>query len=314
MHTSPDFPLFAGLDDKGRSVITAHAYEQTFHAGSDIYNQGDSSENLYLVSKGDVIITHQLDGDVVTLAKIEAGFFFGEEGILSPNQRHQTRARAATDATLTVISARQFEKLQSEYSDIASVILKNLARTISERLDEDTLRIGILSAISQIVLDPDRLNNIKKLAEDVLTITLKAIPSERAFLGIFKSGDTGHLTILASAGITPKQLPRELPVDSDHYLQQLEQQDGEIKVPAKEYDSGNKVFYAKRNILGRTIILESSEIGVVLLADKNNGDFSNQNSLALQIIASQIALALNEAQNRSTQKARDEMEHRYVGL
>jgi len=312
MDTFQQFPLFRDLDEQGLATIRAHTHEQTLHAGSDVYNQGDPSENLYLVASGNITITHQLDGDAVMLAQLGPGDFFGEAGILAPRQKHQARAQASSDTTLIALSVVQFSKLLETKPNVGAVVLKNIARALSERLDEDTTRIGILSAISQIALDPNRLNNISALAQDILHITLKAIPSQSAFLGIFKTGDDEHLTILASEGISPKQLPRELPIDSDPYLHDLKDADGEIRIPMSQYENAEKVFYAKHNLLARTIMLENSELGVVMLADKTSGDYSTQNGLALRIIASQIALALNEAQNRSLQKAREEVNRRYV--
>lgn len=308
------FSVFRGLDEDELRAIASLLREQEYRAGSDIYSPGEPSENLYLLERGEALITHQLDGDIVTLARLKPGYFFGEAGILSTNQKHQTRAQAASDSALLALSARQFAELTESNPRVAAIVLANIASVLSSRLNEDAMRIGILSAVSYLTGDPAYLNNIEKLASEILRITLKAIPAHHAFLGVFQKHDIRRLHVLAASGISAKALPRDLPVNSDPYLSHLAAEDGEVLLTSSRYKDEEKVFYAKRNLLGRTIRIEENNVGVILLADKRSGEFSMGNSLILQIIAAHIAFALEEAWAREERKAREELGREYIGI
>lgn len=289
--------------------------KQEYALGATIYAPGEQSDTLFIVLHGSVSIIHTLDGDMVTLAQLGQGYFFGEAGILKEQQIHQSEARAETDATVLLKLAQgRFLGLAQKNPALAFAILRRLSAVLSERLTEDTTRIAIISAISDLIADPAHLNNIASLAREILSITGRAIPSAAAFLGLYKKHNPSELEIIASANLTPKHLPIALPVDSDPYLHRLHEKDGELVVPSASYRESEKVFYAKKNLLGRSIRIEEENIGVLMLADKANGEFSNQNRLMLAIIAGQISFALEEARTRAQRTAQEELGRTYIGI
>ena len=85
-------------------------------------------------------------------------------------------------------------------------------------------------------------------------------------------------------------------------------------IRSEHYARVHKVFYAKRNLLGRAIRIEDKNVGIILLADKINGEFSTANSLVLQIITSQIAFALEEAFSHEKEQVREELHRKYIGF
>lgn len=308
------FSLFRGLEASELESLALLLESREYQAGRDIYSPGEPSENLYVLERGEVVITHQLDGDIVTLARLKPGYFFSEAGILSAEQKHHTRAQAANDSRVLSLSAKKFFELNESNPRLSARLLVTIAAVLSARLDEDTMRIGILSAISMLTGNRALLNNIEKLASEILRITLKAIPAHHAFLGVFQKHDATRLHVIASIGISPKALPRDLPIDSDPYLSHLAAQDGQVLLGNERYAAGEKVFYAKQNLLGRTIKIEDDNVGVILLADKRSGEFTTQNSLILQIIASHIAFALEEAWSRQERLAKEELGRKYISI
>jgi CRP-like cAMP-binding protein len=307
--------LFSGFTEEEFAKLAPLLHEQRYHDGRTIYAAGEPSENLYIIASGNVVVTHELDSDIITLAKLSAGYFFGEAGLLQKKHSHQSEARASSDDTVILkLDHDSFDKIKTDNPQLALHILHAIASTLSKRLGEDTTRIAIISAISDLVNEPKNLNNIEKLAQEILAITVRAIPSNSAFLGVYSKHVPEQLKILASTGLSPKHIPKELPVTSDPYLHKLFTQDGEISILSNRYESQEKVFYAKRNLLARAITIEKNNVGVILLADKVNGEFTGQNGLMLQIIAGQVSFAIEEARLRKESQAQEELKREYVGI
>jgi len=307
--------LFSECTKEEITALEALLVDQTYHAGRTVYSAGEPSENLYIIARGNVVITHELDEEIVTLAQLPSGYFFGEAGLLAGQTVHQSEAKTTEDKTIILkLGKESFNALSKDHPHLALKIIREIASVLSERLTEDTTRIAIISAISRLINDSDHLNNLKSLSKEILAITLTAVPAYQGFLGLYGRHDGESLSIMASAGISPKELPQQLPLSSDPYLSKLHTEDGELVITAEQYQQADKVFYAKRNLLGRAITIEGKNVGILLVADKTKGDFTIQNSLMLAIIASQISFALEESRLRQERQSREELNRTYVGM
>jgi len=316
MLTSRDlnkYNIFSELSAEDCSALLSLITEQTFHAGQPVYNASEPSEQLYLVESGEVIITHRLDHESVTLARVGPAYFFGESGLVDPGHKHRTYTQAVTDTRVLKLTLASFNKLKESRPGAALSVLNKIAKVLSERLTDNTVRLGVISSISRLINDPAKNKNLGALAEEVISITLQAIPCHQAFLGVYIKHDPDHLRVIAARGLKPKELPTELPTDTDPYLDELHRRDSEILIHSERYREGDKVFYAKKNLLGRAIKIEDNNVGVIVLADKVNGEFSTSNSLVLQIIAGQISFALEESYEHEKKRAGEELERQYIG-
>ncbi|PIQ80426.1 MAG: hypothetical protein COV79_00500 [Parcubacteria group bacterium CG11_big_fil_rev_8_21_14_0_20_41_14] len=307
--------LFSDFTTEEQKKISSLIIVQQYHDSRTVYASGEPSENLFIIQKGAVSITHELDRDMVTIANLEQGYFFGESGILNNKQIHQSEARASKDDTVILkLSKDNFEKLKIDSPEIALKILEKIASVLSERLTEDTTRIAIISAISDLINMPEHLNNIDSLASEILAITVRAIPSAGAFLGIYKKENSDQLDIIASIGLSPKHIPKTFAASSDAYMHKLRTEDGSIRISSSAYAMSEKSFYAKRNLLAKSIKVEEKNIGVLALADKARGEFSSNNVLMLSIISGQISFALEEARLREEKIGQEELKREYVGI
>jgi len=292
------------------SFITTREYQ----AAGVIYSHGEPSENLFIIEKGIVAITHKLDSDIVTLARLPRGYFFGEGGILKKGTKHNSKAIAEEDGTRVLsLSDNAFFNLKEKNPRAALKILEKISSVMSERLTEDTERIATISAINDLVNNPENIEDIKSMAKEILLITTEVIPSEKAFLGIFKKRDEEEIEIIASTGLTPKHLPKSFPQDSDYYIKKLREKK-EIRISNHDYEKSEKNFYASKNIMARSIQTENKIIGIIVLADKKTGDFTDNNSIILSIISSQKSFALEEARIRTEKRAREELKREYISI
>lgn len=308
------FPTFADTNERQLSLLSSLLAEQNYHAGAVIYSAGEPAEALHLLSGGEVIITHKLDGNTVTLARLRPGYFFGESGLLIPKHRHQTHAQAVSDSLVLKLSTANFLKLKQSEPGLALSLFSWIGNVLSERLTENSMRIGILSTLGRALNKALVSGNVGRLSEEILRIAAKAANCQKGFFGLYQKYNSQHLKITGALGLSAKELPRELPADIDPYLQKLSEESEEIAVPAERYEQGSKVFYAKRNLLARLIKTGQEKIGAIVLVDKQGGDFTLQNSLMLEIVASQAATALSSLAARQEREAREELAREYVGM
>lgn len=307
------FSLFAGLAPQDIETIMPLFENRTYRAGEDIYQAGDPSEHIHLILSGAIDVYYTLNNETVTLAQLHAGLFFGEAGVLEEKQKHQTRARAVLDTNILSLSSKNFNKLTKNKPHTAAQLLINIGRILAHRLDTDAVRIGVISSLNKLTNDPETIHDPKRLARTVLHIALTAIPCHRAFLGIYPPHNPNELHVLASVGITPKELPQSQDHTSDEYMPILARA-GSIRLTAEEYHDRAKVRYAKKNLLGELIQTDESHVGVIILADKKDGDFSARNHLLLEIIAGHVAFAFEASQQRQERAAREELKREYVRI
>ena len=75
---------------------------QTFSDGETIFNEGDSSSEMFVVRTGKVEISKSVGGHSMRLAVLDRGSFFGEMSLLEGLPRSAT-ARAIGDVSLLVL-------------------------------------------------------------------------------------------------------------------------------------------------------------------------------------------------------------------
>ncbi|MGH7619338.1 MAG: Crp/Fnr family transcriptional regulator [Gemmatimonadaceae bacterium] len=75
---------------------------QKFSDGETIFNEGESSSEMFVVRTGKIEISKHVGGHSMRLAELERGSFFGEMSLLEGLPRSAT-ARAIGDVTLLVL-------------------------------------------------------------------------------------------------------------------------------------------------------------------------------------------------------------------
>jgi CRP-like cAMP-binding protein len=106
--------------------------------GEDIFRQGDPAGAMYLIQEGEIEILRETHGEILSLALLEKGDFFGEVALLEDLPRNAT-ARAVTECQLVKVDSESFERMIRQNPEIAVRMLRKIAnrlRVLDERLDE----------------------------------------------------------------------------------------------------------------------------------------------------------------------------------
>jgi len=158
------FPLFTGLSkenlEKVRSIITI----RTITEGSYIIKENDIGHEMFLLLDGEVEVSRSLllkiEGSGLNqrdklLNKLTANdyAFFGEMGLFDDHSERSASVIATTKCTVAVLERESFFHLIEKDKEIGFVILKNILKIISDRLDKTTKDVLKLTTALSLALE-----------------------------------------------------------------------------------------------------------------------------------------------------------------
>ncbi len=103
-------------------------YKKTFHRGERIFREGEAGDCAYVIEAGRIEISTLHEGEVVSIATLAPGEFFGEMALIDSRPRSAT-ATAAEDTELIVIRRDQLHDRMAK----AHPLLNHFLRVVLER-------------------------------------------------------------------------------------------------------------------------------------------------------------------------------------
>lgn len=146
-----EVPLFSNLNRSEMSVFLPVLKKLSAAKGEKIIEEGEQGDKLYLLFKGDVIITRRItmlpdSGDMhktFTTLKGSDHTFFGEIGLLGFAQRTAT-VEAASECQLYTLSHHDFMKICETNPAVALKVTLKMAHQLScllQHNNEDILKL-----------------------------------------------------------------------------------------------------------------------------------------------------------------------------
>jgi GNAT superfamily N-acetyltransferase len=133
--------LFAGLEEEQLQRLAGACTHGTFRPGTDIFVQGQSCEEMYLILEGKVAI--HIDGRSEPIGTVRAGECLGEIAVLTGGE-HSATARAVTPVEVGILRNTDLQSLVRLRPGIGVVLYRNLARGLGEKLRRTDLHLGAL--------------------------------------------------------------------------------------------------------------------------------------------------------------------------
>src|ERR1700730_4440619 len=131
-------PLFASLDSTATARLGHYLTIHDYPSSASIVRSGDPGDAMYLIDLGKVRISiTDADGNVVTLAELGPGEFFGEMSMLDGRER-SANATVLQDARLAKLSRDDFLSFMRSDPRIALEMLTALTQRL--RRTDDLLR------------------------------------------------------------------------------------------------------------------------------------------------------------------------------
>jgi HEAT repeat protein len=126
-------PMFARVAGEDLVPLARVAEEVQYAAGEEIFAEGDTGTDLYLVLSGKVDVTRKGE----TVAELGAGEAFGEMAVLDEAPRSAS-ATAAEDCELLRIGSEEFYEILHEQAEIAEGVIRVLTARLREATRELT--------------------------------------------------------------------------------------------------------------------------------------------------------------------------------
>lgn len=141
-------PLFDGLSRWEARKVVLMGMLQPLAGGEYAVRRGQHGRELYMVVTGRLVISEcEVDGTERTLAIVEPGGVFGETGVVGDAYRTFS-ARAEVPSEVLRLDFAAFERLRKRFPYTAAKVFRNLAKILSERLQDTTTAMLYLSSAS----------------------------------------------------------------------------------------------------------------------------------------------------------------------
>ncbi|MFN8527890.1 MAG: cyclic nucleotide-binding domain-containing protein [Anaerolineae bacterium] len=173
-----------GLDPQQVKEFTAKLDPVRYTAGTVIVKQGTRADGFYIISKGQVEIVKENEGETpYAIATLHAGQYFGEVGLRTGSKRTAT-VRALSDVELLKLDQYEFEDLVSD----SAMSREQIDQMINQRLE-----MVHQHYVSQA---------LPTLGEKDLARVMQQAESESFEPGqvIVKQGDTAEMFYIITAG------------------------------------------------------------------------------------------------------------------
>ncbi len=117
-----------GMDPDQRFILAAASKMHVYGAGEVVVGQGDATAEMFIIQSGEVAVEREESGNVMPLATLGPGEFFGEMAVMTGEQRTAT-VRALAPSVLLGIEKSSLKLLLDASPELAAVI----SRAIAER-------------------------------------------------------------------------------------------------------------------------------------------------------------------------------------
>ena len=125
----------------GVNTLNLDEFVKSFPAGATIFKEGDVGCEMFIIQKGQVLISHRGTGGEKELAVLEKGDFFGEMALVEEYPERSATVRAVTDVEVLELRSADLVSLLRRRPNVA---LRMMAK-LSERLRESNRRLEELA-------------------------------------------------------------------------------------------------------------------------------------------------------------------------
>lgn len=141
-------PLFSKLGADELNDVLRAIEPRSMRAGQRLFSQGDAGDCAYVVQSGTVEIFTEADGHEVAITTIGAGEVLGELSLLDGAPRNAS-ARATEKTELFRLDKREFDFLRENMRPAAYKLIREIARSLCDRIRETNNHLSDLIASEQ---------------------------------------------------------------------------------------------------------------------------------------------------------------------
>jgi CRP-like cAMP-binding protein len=142
-------PFFGGLSEASLELLIPMLVERRFEAGTTVVAEGDQGRSMFVVHSGALEVSRRGDsGQVIRMANLEPGDFFGEMTLIEMQNRSASVV-AESPTVLYELTARQLYTFYKADVHAYVMVLQNINRELCRRLRRADLRFWRATDASQ---------------------------------------------------------------------------------------------------------------------------------------------------------------------
>jgi small-conductance mechanosensitive channel/CRP-like cAMP-binding protein len=126
------------VSDEQRMTLAERAHTRMFSTGETVVRQGDTTTELYLVLRGEVVVVLESETVETEVTRLGVGAYFGEMALITGEPRRAT-VKVSRDSELLVIDHAAFESVLQETPEVVEALSQVLAERQVE-LDVHSVR------------------------------------------------------------------------------------------------------------------------------------------------------------------------------
>lgn len=123
------------------NIKVRRTYQRTLSPGEIVFDEGDPGDHLYVIQSGEVELVRETPQQQRVVARVGAGDFFGELGLVLGGPR-TSRAVAVSTTRLIALDRDTLESMCIDHPEIAI----RMIRVLVSRLIEAERRLAVLGA------------------------------------------------------------------------------------------------------------------------------------------------------------------------
>lgn len=135
--------FFIDFSDDEIDILSRWTRAYSADTGCVVLNEGDKSNCLCIIIKGEINIFKKLPDEHLKIAEVIAGESIGEMGIID-GEPFSASAIASQDSIVLLISREDFEDIVKQNIALGNKLLWKLARILTTRLRHTTKRLAEL--------------------------------------------------------------------------------------------------------------------------------------------------------------------------
>lgn len=277
--------------------------------GEILFEENDPGDALYLIQGGAIRIFRRLDmetGGEKSLALLETGTFVGEMSLLDGTPRSAS-ARAEMETKVLKITREDFLSLLCQEPTSALRFFAAFMKIMANRLRRTNDELVALYEVGKIISAAPPLSELLKGILACLIGSLKV-----RFGAVFTENDITNMLEVAEAKGEGFDTVLGLKTGNKEGLAGLALKNRQtIRIvnysQGTEYRDIPRFGYERENMLIVPLVRGDETIGVILLADREDGKpFDAANVNLLQAVASQAAAAVESALFHQDTAAREQ--------
>jgi predicted RND superfamily exporter protein len=132
--------LFAGLRPSQAKIVALMGELRIVPNGQPIIRQGELGNEMFVLVGGQAEVRVNLNGQSRLLRQVTRGDVFGEMGLIRQHNR-MADVIATDEVEVLVVNERFLGRMQRRYPRIGAKIFLNIAKILSDRLEQESIRV-----------------------------------------------------------------------------------------------------------------------------------------------------------------------------